>query len=119
VPPSTFIEPSRIVFFFSSDNLDDRLTPCFSLSDYQLTQVALVSRRGATPNSRSVSTSDILRLQRREADTLAREAVAARRNLGKNRRSLIGRPTTTQARNKSVSHSLENTCAAAASIQFC
>ena len=80
--------------------MDDRLNPSFTLSDYQLTQVALV-RASSSPASRSVSTSDILRLQQREAELLAREAVAAKRNLDRNRnRSLIQH----QGRHKSVSY---------------
>ena len=78
--------------------MDDRLNPGFTLSDYQLTQVTLV--KASSSASRSVSTSDILRLQQREAELLAREAVAAKRNLDRNRRSLIQ-----QGRHKSVSFS--------------
>ena len=81
--------------------MDDRLNPSFTLSDYQLTQVALVRASSSSPASRSVSTSDILRLQQREAELLAREAVAAKRNLDRNRnRSLIQH----QGRHKSVSY---------------
>ena len=79
--------------------MDDRLNPGFTLSDYQLTQVTLVKSSSSSPASRSVSTSDILRLQQREAELLAREAVAAKRNLDRNRRSLIQ-----QGRHKSVSY---------------
>ena len=78
--------------------MEDRLNPSFTLSDYQLTQVALVRASSSSPASRSVSTSDILRLQQREAELLAREAVAAKRNLDRNRRSLIQH----QGRHKSV-----------------
>ena len=86
--------------------MDDRLNPGFTLSDYQLTQVTLVKSSSSSPASRSVSTSDILRLQQREAELLAREAVAAKRNLDRNRRSLIQ-----QGRHKSVSYTyLELQC---------
>ena len=86
--------------------MDDRLNPSFTLSDYQLTQVALVRASSSSPASRSVSTSDILRLQQREAEILAREAVAvaAKRNFDRNRnRSLIQ-----QGRHKSVRSDMED-----------
>ena len=89
-----------------ADNLDDRLNPNLTLSDYQLTQVTLVRSSSPSPASRSVSTSDILRLQQREAEILAREAVAvaAKRNFDRNRnRSLIQ-----QGRHKSVRSDMED-----------
>eukprot|EP00095_Tigriopus_kingsejongensis_P002612 maker-scaffold302_size216161-snap-gene-1.12 protein:Tk02612 transcript:maker-scaffold302_size216161-snap-gene-1.12-mRNA-1 annotation:"cordon-bleu 1" len=64
------------------DNLDERLRPSYTLADYQLTEVTLVSASRSNPNSRSVSTSDIFRLQH-DAEILAREAVVAQRNLGR------------------------------------
>ena len=54
---------------FASDDLDEKLVPSLTLSDYQLNEVALVpSNRSA---SRSVSSSDILKLQAVENLTLA------------------------------------------------
>ncbi len=61
--------------------MEDRLNADCTLAEYQLTHVALVSTRSTAPSSRSVSTSDIIRLQQREAEILAREAVIAKRNL--------------------------------------
>ena len=85
--------------YFFSDNPDERLIPSCSLSEYQLTEVALMpaGRNNASRYVvclfvlcrlylkfmvlfRSVSTSDIMRLQR-EAELLAREAMAAKSNL--------------------------------------
>ncbi|TRY79090.1 hypothetical protein TCAL_12620 [Tigriopus californicus] len=64
------------------DNLDERLRPNYTLADYQLTEVSLVSVSKSNPNSRSVSTSDIFRFQQ-EAEILAREAVVAKKHLGR------------------------------------
>ena len=84
-------------FSFFPDNLDERLRPQCTLADYQLTQVALVHVNKTQTSNRSVSTSDILRLQQYEAaEILAKEATEVRKQLGQHKR-------TTAAKTKSVS----------------
>ena len=61
----------HIFVFLLADNIEEQLRPECTLSDYRLTEVAIcaVNSRGmssssnASISSRSVSTSDILRLQ--------------------------------------------------------
>ena len=57
------------------------MKPQCSLADYQLTEVALARRDKSSHGSRSVSTSDIMRLQQQDAEVLAREAMIARSRL--------------------------------------
>jgi hypothetical protein len=75
------VDNLSLISSFTSDDLDERLIPTFRLSDYQLTEVALVPSNRST--SRSVSSSDILRLQQLEA--------VENLNLGDVRRRQFGR----------------------------
>ena len=66
--PLTYL---NIFVFLLADNIEEQLRPECTLSDYRLTEIAIcaVNSRGmssssnASISSRSVSTSDILRLQ--------------------------------------------------------
>ncbi len=70
------------MYFFSyADYPDEPLHPDRTLSDYQLTEVSLLPVGQVSQQSRSVTATDILRMQRDHAEMLAREAVKAKANL--------------------------------------
>ena len=82
-----------------TDHLDEALQPGYSLSDYQLTEVTLKARGKASQASRSVTSGDIIRLQKLQqdhqqlqqnemAEIIAREAMLKKNQL----RSISGKP---------------------------